>query len=165
MCARLEWKFPELPTTFAQLWPHSDIFLHSYATILKGLNHIQSKIMYYEGLFVHLLIVVDGSWYVYHCLLHHKTEQSNDKIFMLIARVFHDYLMNSHWRTVDDLKCERSTTDEHGKLNRCFSWFYREPLAPLPGDNISSSNLLRCDLVLSGPTGPWRHKSDLNRCF
>ena len=36
--ACLEWKFTELPTTFVQLYPHSNIFLHSPATILKGLN-------------------------------------------------------------------------------------------------------------------------------
>ena len=30
--------------------------------------------------------------------------KSNAKLFMLIGRVFHDYLMNNRWQDVDDLK-------------------------------------------------------------
>ena len=58
---------------------------------------------------------------------------------MLIGRVFHDYLMTNRWLNVDDLKYEQSTTDEHSKLNRCFPWFDREPLTPLPTPQIKKS--------------------------
>ena len=50
--------------------------------------------MFYPGLSVHLLIIVDGSLYC--CLLCNTNRAKyNAKLFMLVGRVFHDYLMTS----------------------------------------------------------------------
>ena len=50
--------------------------------------------MYYAGLFINLFIIFYGSWYHYY-LCNTNRSKYNAKIFMLIARLFHDYLMTN----------------------------------------------------------------------
>ena len=75
--------------------------------------------MFYAGLSVHLLIIVYEIWY--RCLLDYiNRDKYNAKIFMLIGRIFHDYLMTNRWQIIDDLKYSQSTTNNHRQLDHFF---------------------------------------------
>ena len=86
--------------------------------------------MFYAGLFVHLLVIFDRSWYHW-SLCQTNWAKYNSKLYMLLGRVFHDYLMTNCALSVDHPKYSYSTTDNCRHLNRCFLWFDNEPLTPI----------------------------------
>ena len=61
----------------------------------------------------------------------YQRTKSNDVLFMLIGRVFHNYLITNRWLTVDGMKYARYKVYDRTQSNRCFPQFCRGLLTPL----------------------------------